>query len=115
MTKATSLEQAVQTYGVENWGAGYFGINRVGNLIVRPTQYDQHAADVKEIVDYLVRENRLKFPILLRFPQIIASQVRALHTSFRNAIQEFGYKASHLAVYPMKVNPRREVVEAVRL
>lgn len=112
MTKTTSLEQAVQTYGVENWGAGYFGINKLGNLTVRPTQYDQHSADVKEIVDDLIRENRLKFPILLRFPQIIASQVRALHASFRNASQEFGYRAQHYAVYPMKVNQRREVVEA---
>jgi arginine decarboxylase len=67
---------------------------------------------VKEIVDDLIRENRLKFPILLRFPQIIASQVRALHASFRNASQEFGYRAQHYAVYPMKVNQRREVVEA---
>lgn len=112
MTKATSLEQAVQTYGVENWGAGYFTINRLGNLVVRPFPHEPGSADVKEIVDYLIRETRLTFPILLRFPQIIASQVRALHTSFHNAIQEFGYKAPHLAVYPMKVNPRREVVEA---
>jgi len=112
LTKTISLEQAVQTYGVENWGAGYFGINKLGNLTVRCTQSDQHSADVKEIIDYLTRENKLKFPILLRFPQIIASQVRALHTSFRNASQEFGYKAPHLAVYPMKVNQRREVVDA---
>ncbi len=112
MTKTTSLEQAVQTYGIENWGSGYFGINKLGHLIVRPTAHDANAADVQEIIGTLTRDNKLKFPILLRFPQIIASQVRTLHASFRNASQEFGYKSPHLAVYPMKVNQRREVVEA---
>lgn len=112
MTKATSLEQALQTYGVENWGAGYFGINKQGNLIVRPTLNDSATADIKEIVDKLIRDYKLKFPILLRFPQIVASQVRALHNSFKSASQEFGYKGAHMAVYPMKVNSRREVIEA---
>lgn len=112
MTKATSLEQALQTYGVENWGAGYFGINKQGNLIVRPTLNDSVTADIKEITDKLIRDYKLKFPILLRFPQIVASQVRQLHNSFKNASQEFGYKGAHMAVYPMKVNSRREVIEA---
>lgn len=112
MTKVTSLEQAVQTYGVEHWGAGYFGINKQGHLIVRASKDDSRVADVKEIVDHLVGENKVKLPILLRFPQLIASQVRALREAFVQASREFGYSAPHLAVYPMKVNQRREVVEA---
>jgi len=112
LTKITSLEQAVQTYGVEHWGAGYFGINKQGHLIVRVSKDDSRVADVKEIVDHLVGENKVRLPILLRFPQLIASQVRALRDSFLQASREFGYSAPHLAVYPMKVNQRREVVEA---
>ncbi|RMG54592.1 MAG: biosynthetic arginine decarboxylase [Acidobacteria bacterium] len=108
----TSLEQAVQTYGVEHWGAGYFGINKQGHLIVRASKDDSRVADVKEIIDHLVGENKVKLPILLRFPQLIASQVRALREAFVQASREFGYSAPHLAVYPMKVNQRREVVEA---
>jgi arginine decarboxylase len=48
----------------------------------------------------------------LRFPQIIASQVRELHAAFLKATEEFNYKGAHVSVYPMKVNPRREVIEA---
>ena len=33
----TAIEQTLETYGIENWGAGYFGINRKGNLIVHPS------------------------------------------------------------------------------
>lgn len=112
MSKISSLEQAVQTYGVEHWGAGYFGINKYGNLIVRPTKNDVRSADVKLIVDHLISRQRLKPPVLLRFPQIIASQIRELYLSFSSAIREFDYRGAHLAVYPLKVNPRRDVVEA---
>ncbi|HXF04650.1 MAG TPA: biosynthetic arginine decarboxylase [Blastocatellia bacterium] len=112
MSKISSLEQAVQTYGVEHWGAGYFGINKYGNLIVRPTKNDVRSADVKLIVDHLISRQRLKLPVLLRFPQIIASQIRELYLSFSSAIREFDYRGAHLAVYPLKVNPRRDVVEA---
>ena len=34
----TAIEQTVETYGIENWGAGYFDVNRKGNLIVRPAE-----------------------------------------------------------------------------
>ena len=30
----TAIEQTLETYGIENWGAGYFSINRKGNLVV---------------------------------------------------------------------------------
>ncbi|MBI4470984.1 MAG: biosynthetic arginine decarboxylase [Acidobacteria bacterium] len=107
----TSLEQAVQTYGVEHWGAGYFGINKLGDLIVRPARNDPRSADLKEVVETLINKSKLKLPLLLRFPQIIASQIKELNVAFSTAAREFDYQGKHLAVYPMKVNPRREVLE----
>src|SRR6267154_2313108 len=104
------IEETEKTYGIENWGAGYFGVNKKGNLIVHPAENDPRSADVKEIVDNLVAR-KIKLPILLRFPQILDNQVRKMHTSFKNSIAEFGYQGGHLAVFPMKVNQRREVIE----
>jgi len=52
----TAIEQTLETYGIENWGAGYFGINRKGNLVVHPSEADQNrAADVREIIEDLGR------------------------------------------------------------
>lgn len=104
------LEEIAQTYGIENWGAGYFDINQKGHLIVRPSSGDRRSVDVMELIDDLTRRN-IKSPILLRFPQILANQVRKLSSSFQSAIKEFDYKGRYLGVFPMKVNPRREVVE----
>ncbi|HJQ34007.1 MAG TPA: biosynthetic arginine decarboxylase [Pyrinomonadaceae bacterium] len=107
----TAIEQTLETYGIENWGAGYFGINRKGNLVVHPSESDQNrAADVREIMDDL-RRRGINTPVLLRFPQLIAGQVRKLQRAFRNSIREYEYQGSHMCVYPMKVNQNRAVVE----
>jgi arginine decarboxylase len=107
----TAIEQTLETYGIENWGAGYFSINRKGNLVVHPAEGDTSAAaDLKEIIDDLAKRG-IQTPVLLRFPQLITAQVRKLQRAFRNSIREFDYQGSHMCVYPMKVNQQRAVVE----
>lgn len=106
----TAIEQTLETYGIENWGAGYFGVNKKGNLIVRPFEGDTRSADLKEIIDDLNRRG-ITPPILLRFPQLIVGQIRKLHKAFRNSIKEYEYKGGHLCVYPMKVNQNRTFIE----
>ena len=107
----TAIAEIAQTYGIENWGAGYFSINSKGHLVVHPAEGDPRSVDVKAVVDDLLAR-RVKLPILLRFPQLFASQVRKMNQSFRAAMTEFSYKGEHLGVFPMKVNQRRQVIEA---
>lgn len=106
-----TLQEIQQVYGVENWSSGYFDVNAKGHIIVRPTQGDPRSVDLKELVDTLLQERHLQLPLLIRFPQILTSQLRALAAAYQNAITEYGYSAHHFPVFPMKVNPRREVVE----
>lgn len=105
-----TIEQTIETYGIDNWGAGYFGVNRKGHLVVRASENDNKAADVKEIIEDL-KKRGINSPILLRFPQLIVGQVRKLHKAFKNSIKEYEYKGKHMCVYPMKVNQNRSVVE----
>jgi len=106
----TAIEQTVETYGIENWGAGYFDVNRKGNLVVRPAEGDSRAADVREIIEDLARRG-ITTPVLLRFPQLVAAQVRKLQRAFSKSIREYEYQGAHMCVYPMKVNQQRAVVE----
>ncbi|MBX7169371.1 MAG: biosynthetic arginine decarboxylase [Pyrinomonadaceae bacterium] len=107
---SATIEQTIETYGIENWGAGYFGVNRKGNLIVRASENDSKNADVKEIIEDL-KKRGIHAPVLLRFPQLLVGQIRKLHKAFKNSIKEFDYKGNHMCVYPMKVNQNRAVVE----
>ncbi len=106
----TAIEHTLETYGIENWGAGYFDVNRKGNLIVRPAEGDTRSADLKEIIDDLARRG-IGTPVLLRFPQLVAAQVRKLQRAFSRSIREFEYQGAHMCVYPMKVNQQRSLVE----
>lgn len=104
------MEQTVETYGIENWGAGYFGVNRKGNLVVYSSEGEGPSADVKEIIDDLQKRG-VSTPVLLRFPQLLFGQIHKLQTAFRKSIKEFEYEGGHLCVYPMKVNQNRTVIE----
>ena len=103
-------EQTVETYGIENWGADYFGVNKKGNLVVRAPENENLTADVKEIIEDL-RKRGINTPVLLRFPQLLFGQIRKLQSAFKKAIKEFDYEGDHLCVYPMKVNQNRAVIE----
>ena len=104
------IEQTTETYGIENWGAGYFGANRKGHLVVYAPENENLSADVKEIIDDLQKRG-INTPVLLRFPQLLFGQIRKLQSAFRKAIKEFEYDGGHLCVYPMKVNQNRAVIE----
>ncbi|MFN7926396.1 MAG: biosynthetic arginine decarboxylase [Blastocatellia bacterium] len=107
----SAIAEIAQTYGIENWGAGYFSVNSKGHLVVHPSEKARTGVDVKLLVDELLRR-RVQMPVLIRFPQIFANQVRVMNHSFTAAMKEFDYKGHHLAVFPMKVNQRRQVIEA---
>lgn len=104
------LDQTIETYGIENWGAGYFGVNKKGHLVVYAPENENLSADVKEIIDDLQKRG-ISTPVLLRFPQLLVGQIRKLQSAFRKAIKEFDYQGGHLCVYPMKVNQNRAVIE----
>jgi arginine decarboxylase len=103
-------ERTAEIYGIENWGAGYFGVNRKGHLVVISPENENLTADVKEIIDDLNKRG-VTTPVLLRFPQLLFGQIRKLQTAFKKSIKEFEYEGGHLCVYPMKVNQNRAVIE----
>jgi len=111
MMNEKTLEQVQQTYGIENWGAGYFNVNSYGNIEVSPRPGSKGSIDLKHLVDHLVNEKGMSLPLVLRFPQILTHQLRKLSEAYQAAIANFEYRGLHYPVFPMKVNPRREVVE----
>jgi arginine decarboxylase len=97
-------------YGVDNWGAGYFGVSEQGCLTVHPTRNPLAGVEVVSLIQMLA-QRKVGSPFLLRFPQILDTQIKEFHEAFRNSIAEFSYGARHRGVFPMKVNQKRSVVE----
>ena len=43
------IQDAVETYGIRNWGKGYFGINKLGHVTVQPNKRADESIDLKEL------------------------------------------------------------------
>jgi arginine decarboxylase len=106
------IQDAAETYGIQHWGKGYFGINERGHVTVHPTKADRPSLDLKELVDQL-QARGIQLPILLRFTDILRHRVGEIHQAFQQAMAEFKYQGSYICVYPIKVNQQRHVVEEI--
>lgn len=106
------IAQAVETYNIERWGVGYFGVNPEGNVSVRPLQEQGAELDITKVVQE-ARDRGLSFPLLLRFQDLLRHRVQTLNEEFRAAIKESGYQGQYRGVFPIKVNQLREVVEEI--
>src|SRR4051812_32211293 len=112
ITDTWKVSDAVEMYGVRNWGKGYFGVNKAGHVAVHPDKDPAKAIDLKELVDQL-QTRGIQLPILLRFTDILRHRVGEIADAFRAAITEYGYQGPYCCVYPIKVNQQRHVVEEI--
>ena len=95
--------EAKELYGIHRWGNGYFAVADDGHLRVHPTADSDVWVDLHEVVETLRRRKHAP-PLILRFPQIIATQVGRLHEAFERSIREFEYEGVYRGVFPIKVN-----------
>jgi arginine decarboxylase len=107
-----SIEDSLDLYGVNAWGNGYFDINPSGHIVVRPDQTTDHEIDLHEVIRGLEARD-LTTPVVVRFSDILHHRLKRLHDAFASAIAENDYRGSYTAVYPIKVNQQRLVVEEV--
>ena len=106
------FDDAASLYGIPHWGKRFFHVSEDGNLVVRPTRDPDRGVALKQIVDE-VGLRGITPPIIIRFPQILASAVGDLNKAFARAIEEFEYGNVYRGVFPIKVNQKRVVVEQI--
>ncbi len=106
------VDDSAQLYQVDEWGSGYFGVNAAGNVVVRPDQQPGREIDLLEVVEGL-KARDLTAPVVVRFSDILAHRLKCLNDAFAQAIAENDYKNRYAAVFPIKVNQQRLVVEGV--
>ena len=110
--KKWSIENSIELYNIEGWGAGYFSINSKGQLIVCPKKKGSFGIDLKELADDIAAKG-YSLPALIRFSDILKSSIANLTHAFKKASEEYGFKGDYHGVYPIKVNQQRQVVEEI--
>src|SRR5271166_3646856 len=109
---AWSIESARALYNIPRWGAKYFDINEAGHVVATPLQEAGATVDLTDVIEE-ARVRGLKFPLLIRFQDILRHRVESINLAFRNSIAEFNYQGKYRGVFPIKVNQLREVVEEI--
>ncbi|TDO05661.1 biosynthetic arginine decarboxylase [Sunxiuqinia elliptica] len=105
------IEDTEELYNINGWGINYFSINEKGNVVVTP-QKDGAQIDLKELIEELQLRD-VAAPMLIRFPDILDSRIEKMSNCFKQAAQEYDYKAQNFIIYPIKVNQMRPVVEEI--
>src|SRR5947207_8306041 len=106
------IQDARNLYNIHLWGAKYFDINDAGRVIARPLRDTGAAVDLTDVIEE-AKARGLKFPVLIRFQDILRHRVESINMAFRNSITEFNYQGRYRGVFPIKVNQLREVVEEI--
>ena len=106
------IQEARELYGIDGWGAGYFSIDDRGQVVCHPTGEEHLSVPLPAIMEK-AKSQGLSAPLILRFPQIIDNQIARLHHAFKDAMWEYGYTGGHQAVFPFKVNQRREFIDSI--
>src|SRR5262249_54110765 len=82
------------------------------DLVVRPTREAARGVAVKQIVDEVALRG-ITTPMVIRFPQILASSVANLNEAFGRATEEFEHGNVFRGVFPLKVNQKLCVVAKI--
>jgi arginine decarboxylase len=106
------VEDSQELYLVNAWGKGYFSINDAGHVVVRPDTQTGNEIDLYDVVEGL-KARDLTTPVVVRFSDILAHRLKHMAAAFSQAIAENDYKNRYAAVFPIKVNQQRLVVEEV--
>src|ERR1041385_5186079 len=106
------VQQARNLYSIHRWGANYFDISDAGRVIAKPLQDAGASVDLTDVIEE-AKARGLKFPVLIRFQDILRHRVEAINKAFQSSITEYNYKGKYRGVFPIKVNQLREVVEEI--
>ncbi len=111
--KEWNINDANDIYQISRWGEGYFTVNEKGDLCINPTcKENGPLINIMEVVEEM-KDKKIPFPTVIRFHDILRSQVTNLNKTFRETIEEARFTGSYFGVYPIKVNQMREVVEEI--
>ena len=90
------IEDSEELYNITGWGTSYFGINDKGHVVVTPRK-NGVGVDLKELVDELQLRD-VAAPMLIRFPDILDNRIEKTSSCFRQAAEEYGYKAQNFII-----------------
>lgn len=111
-----SMEKSRVIYGLAKNDLHFLDIDEEGDLLIR---FAGQGIRLKDVIQMVESENGTKetytSSFTLRLPQLISYQIRKLRSAFAAAREQLEYRGEFGAVYPVKVNQRKDVVLQILL
>ncbi|MHA7840867.1 MAG: biosynthetic arginine decarboxylase [Gammaproteobacteria bacterium] len=108
-----TTEQAAALYNMGPWSEGYFSVSDSGTVLVHPQQKGNGCTMELGDVVAAVKAKGYHTPLLLRFMDILIHRQKQLRQAFMTAKTQYGYEGHYKAIYPIKVNQQRTVIEGL--
>lgn len=109
--KEWTIDKSRVVYGLGKKDLHFLDIDEEGNLFIK---FMDKTLDFSELVDRINVENGTRkaytSSFTLRMPQLIHYQIKKLKSAFYKVMGELGYSGQFGAVYPVKVNQRKDCV-----
>ena len=106
-----SATPAHKVYNIAHWSDGYIGVNDQGQVLIRPDRGQSPARINLPELTRTLTDSGVQLPVLVRFVDILHDRVNKLCNAFNKVAEEHAYQGRYTAVYPIKVNQQRRVVE----
>ena len=97
-TSEWTIDDAIETYNIDRWGLGYFGINDKGHVTISPAREAGATIDVMDVLKD-AEEWNLRFPLVIRFQDLLRDRVMNLNKGFNDAIKETNYQGQYFGVF----------------
>ena len=106
------IQESIEASGIEEWGAGFFGIDKNGEVVCFPNADERFPISLPEVIEKSLQAGA-QLPLIVRFPQVIKTQLSRMHRAFRKSVENYNYPGRHFGVFPYKVNQRKEFIDAI--
>jgi len=111
-TSPDLIAEARRRYAMPNWSEGLFDIDRDGRVVAVARSASDAPVALAEIAAH-ARDQGLRLPLLVRFPEMLKLRAEQLRQAFESAAAEHAYDGGYTPVYPIKVNQQASVVGAL--
>ncbi|KPQ28712.1 MAG: arginine decarboxylase [Marinobacter excellens HL-55] len=107
----SAASPAHKVYNIAHWSDGYITVNTQGEVEMCPDRGRTEARINLPSLTRSLANAGIALPVLIRFTDILHDRVNKLCNAFNKVTAEQGYQGRYTAVYPIKVNQQRRVVE----
>ncbi|WP_323754412.1 biosynthetic arginine decarboxylase [Marinobacter sp.] len=107
----STASPAHKVYNIAHWSDGYISVNTEGEVEICPDRGRSAAHINLPRLTRSLTDAGLALPVLVRFTDILHDRVNKLCGAFNKVTHEQAYQGRYTAVYPIKVNQQRRVVE----